>query len=248
MLLIPGAMGTRWNWAMNIEAFRKVGTPVVVELWGHGRSPIPDNDSDFLVAGYVEQFELLRSELGVARWPVLGQSIGGSLALHYGLACPEVVGAIVFTNDVCGLGSEHERAGTEARRAHWGPILAGPEGRRFLIDHVYNPKQPGPFDVFAPELRAGIVEAYESGDPVAVAKTWEVTIGDLPMRERFCELAMPMLWVHGSREQRTRDLATWAAAVSPTLEIVAVASGHAVNIEACSTYNAFATAFLRRHR
>ena len=98
VLLVHGAMGTRLAWGLNIDAFRKVASPVVVELWGHGRSPVPSGISAYLVAEYVAQFEKMRRDMGVKTWLTIGVSTGGSLALQY-------------VREV--LGNHHSRSGHE---------------------------------------------------------------------------------------------------------------------------------------
>ena len=130
VLLVHGAMGTRLAWGLNIDAFRKVASPVVVELWGHGRSPVPSGISAYLVAEYVAQFEKMRRDMGVKTWLTIGVSTGGSLALQYALTHPEAVAGVVFTNDVSALGTEAERETMMARRNLLIPELSGPNGDR----------------------------------------------------------------------------------------------------------------------
>ncbi|WP_419922725.1 alpha/beta fold hydrolase [Candidatus Poriferisodalis sp.] len=40
-LIVHGALGSRSYWDDNIAALAEVCQPVVIELWGHGRSPSP---------------------------------------------------------------------------------------------------------------------------------------------------------------------------------------------------------------
>ena len=41
MLLVHGFLSSRTQWRLNLAALASVVRPVVVELWGHGRSPAP---------------------------------------------------------------------------------------------------------------------------------------------------------------------------------------------------------------
>jgi hypothetical protein len=41
MLLVHGFLSSRSQWRLNLAALAGVVRPVVVELWGHGRSPAP---------------------------------------------------------------------------------------------------------------------------------------------------------------------------------------------------------------
>jgi proline iminopeptidase len=46
----------------------------------------------------VDDCELVRKELGIDRWAVLGHSFGGRLALRYALRHPDRVAAVIFEN------------------------------------------------------------------------------------------------------------------------------------------------------
>ena len=82
----------------NLEPLGAVCRPVVVELWGHGRSPAGGSPHDYSAAGYLEQIEAVRERLAVERWHLCGQSLGASLTLRYSLRFPERVLCQVFTN------------------------------------------------------------------------------------------------------------------------------------------------------
>src|SRR5437870_13580594 len=41
VLLVHGFLSSRTQWRLNLAALARVMRPVVVELWGHGRSPAP---------------------------------------------------------------------------------------------------------------------------------------------------------------------------------------------------------------
>src|SRR5262249_40198186 len=75
-LVVNGALSSRSQWLSNFEALRAVCRPVVVELYGHGRSPSPEEPFAYSPAGYVEEFERLRRKLGIERWLLCGYSLG----------------------------------------------------------------------------------------------------------------------------------------------------------------------------
>ena len=51
VLLVHGFLSSRAQWRLNIESMSRYCTPVVVELWGHGRSPEPERPEDYLPDG-----------------------------------------------------------------------------------------------------------------------------------------------------------------------------------------------------
>ena len=97
-LMLHGFLSSRAQWLPNLEALSTVCRPVVVELFGHGRSPAPDDPYEYAPERYVEAFERIREALGVADWFVIGQSLGAGLTLRYVLAHPDRVLAHLVTN------------------------------------------------------------------------------------------------------------------------------------------------------
>ena len=103
LLLVHGILSSRAQWQPNLPALARVTRPVVVELWGHGRSPTPEDASVYHPDAYVAAFDALRERLGASRWLVCGQSLGATLTLRYALDHPERVLTQVFTNSTSAL-------------------------------------------------------------------------------------------------------------------------------------------------
>ena len=74
LLLVHGMLSSRSQWMLNLDSLREYCRPVVVELWGHGRSPSPDDPAYYQPTGYIRQFEDIREALGIDKWFVCGQS------------------------------------------------------------------------------------------------------------------------------------------------------------------------------
>jgi len=105
-LLVHGILSSRAQWLPNLDAVRTVCRPVVVELWGHGRSPEPSDPEAYTPDAYVEAFDRVRRSLGVESWLIIGQSLGAALTLRYALSHPERAIAQVFTNSSSALADE----------------------------------------------------------------------------------------------------------------------------------------------
>ena len=98
LLLVHGFLSSSAQWILNLDALGKVCQPVTVDLWGHGKSPAPEDRHLYTTAHYGEQFEYIRTTLGVDQWFVCGYSLGASLTLNYTFAYPQRVIAQVFSN------------------------------------------------------------------------------------------------------------------------------------------------------
>ena len=98
LLLIHGFLASRAQWRPNLDALRRVCRPVLLELYGHGRSPAPSTGSCYQTASYAAAIEAIRGQLGVEDWFVCGYSLGAAVSLRYALTFPNRVRGHVFTN------------------------------------------------------------------------------------------------------------------------------------------------------
>ncbi len=240
LLLVHGFLSSRAQWLLNLEALARVCQPVVVELWGHGRSPAPDEPSLYHPDAYIQQFEGLRRQLGADRWAICGQSLGAALTLRYALACPERIIAHVFTNSMSALAEEgwEERIRPlmeqQARR-----LLQ--DGHRALAEHPLNPARGSRLPTAA---REALVADLALSDPKGIAYTGLYTVPQSSARGRVGQNRVPSLLAVGEREERFQEHRRYAEAHMPHLRVVGLDAGHAVNLEAAGPFNQAVIEFL----
>jgi len=98
LLLVHGFLSSNLQWELNKEALLKHFRLFMVELWGHGESPVPPNDKDYSISRYVEEFETIRKRYGLKQWGLIGQSYGAALVMHYARSKPKYCTGLVVTN------------------------------------------------------------------------------------------------------------------------------------------------------
>jgi 2-succinyl-6-hydroxy-2,4-cyclohexadiene-1-carboxylate synthase len=204
-----------------------------VELFGHGRSPSPEQTDLYLPSGYIEEFERVREAVGAERWLVVGQSLGAALTLRYALDHPERVAAHVFTNSNSALADEawadRVRPAMEAQARQLATA-----GRSVLDAHPLNPARAGRL----PEtVRAAFAEDSALLDVRGVANTGLYTVPGSSSRERVARNRVPTLLVVGEREERFAAHRRYAEEAMPLLTMIGVDAGHALNIEAAERFN-----------
>jgi pimeloyl-ACP methyl ester carboxylesterase len=243
LLLVHGFLSSRAQWLPNIGALSAVARPVVVELWGHGRSPSPEDALAYTPEAYGRQFEVIRQDLGVERWLVIGQSLGAAITLRYSLDYAERVIAQAFTNSTSALADENWEPMVRAAMVAQADRLRA-DGRRAIAEHPLNPARSA-------RLPEDVRAAFESDsllhDPEGLAMTGLHTIPTSSVRPRVNELSVPTLLVAGERESRFAPHRRFAEAHMPMLEVVGLEGGHAVNIDAADEFNVAVTGFLRKH-
>ncbi len=197
LLLVHGMLSSRAQWMLNIEALSAFSRPVVVELFGHGRSPTPDGPDAYSPQRYVAEFEALRRSLDAERWLICGQSLGAALTLRYSLDCPDRVIAQAFTNSNSALADEAWRERVlplmSAQARHLRHV-----GRAALDGHPLNPARGKRLPA---DARAALVADYALHTPEGIAATGLYTVPDSSVRDRASTISVPTLLVTGEQEK-----------------------------------------------
>ena len=243
ILMVHGMLSSRAQWIANIEALSAVARPVVLELWGHGRSAAPEAPGDYHPDAYVAAFEEIRKRLGAERWYLCGQSAGAGLTLLYALTHPERIIAQVFTNSNSAL-ADAETMAIYRQNAESRAELAKAGGRAGLekipVHPVHAKRVPA-------EIHAEMLRDAALHKPEAFARTFLYTSPNLSVRERVRANRVPTLLISGEREARFRPITEFAAAQMPMTTVVHADAGHGVNIQAADHFNQAVSDFIRLH-
>lgn len=241
LLLVHGMLAGRALWSANLDQLRRVCTPVVVELFGHGRSPSPTETGRYAPDSYVRDLEQIRSALAIDRWFLFGHSLGATITLRYALAHPERVIGHAFTNSASALAGDAWRrrvratVDADARR-----IEAG--GPAALATHRLNPARSR--HVVQP-VRDALAADGPLLDPVGVAASMRAAVAAESLREAVTGNTRPCLLVAGTVERSFEEPTTFAEAVMPELVTVRVDAGHSPNAEVPHVFNALLGDFVR---
>ena len=242
-LVVHGLVGSRSYWAGNLPALSSVCRPVVVELWGHGRSPSPADLARYEPAAYAAEFERLREELGAQQWVTIGQSMGAGLTLDYGLRHPDRVLAQVVTNSLSAFAPVEGWPELHGRTA--GPLAdrLRREGAEFLRHAKLNPGRSRR----VPEATRRLMAAeFDEHDAVGIANSMQYTNALTPLGDRLRQVSSPTLLTLGVQEDRFLPLVERARLI-PRLEIVELPTAHPVNAHDPEGWNASVVAFVSRH-
>jgi 2-succinyl-6-hydroxy-2,4-cyclohexadiene-1-carboxylate synthase len=242
LLLVHGFLSSRAHWLLNIEALTAFCRPVVIELLGHARSPSPEDPAPYAPIAYVAEFEAIRNAIHADRWVICGQSLGAALTLRYALDHPDRVIAQAFTNSNSALADQNWAARVM-------PIMEAQaqqierEGRVALDKHPFAPTRSRRLP---PAAKAALIADYALHNPLGIAATARHTIPYSSVRDRIADTKVPTLLVAGDREEGFRDQAVFAKQTIPHVSVTHLNTGHAVNIEDSTGFNAAMNAFVRR--
>jgi len=228
LLLVHGFLTSQAQWMLNLPALGKVCQPVTVELWGHGRSPSPEDPACYTPGHYLEQFEQIRIELDAKQWILLGYSLGAGLTIRYAMNHPERITRHLFTNSTSALAHKLQsaawRKSSEQAAAN---ILAGGQSamQRIAVHPRHAHKLPEPV------YEALIVDA-ELHQPLGIANTLRYTTPEVSVRYELAGNSKPALLLCGMREKRFQPHREFLQINMPNLKVAELPAGHGVNMEA----------------
>jgi 2-succinyl-6-hydroxy-2,4-cyclohexadiene-1-carboxylate synthase len=239
LLLLHGFLSSRAQWRPNLAGLQQFCRPVVVELFGHGRSPAPDDPNAYAVDSYLESFEEIRRRIDAERWVVCGQSFGAGLVIQYALRHPERVPGLIFTNSLSAMLAKGnpEREAQQQQRidAIRKDGRAGLESIRIHPRHAKRLPEDAKRELVADAARISLD---------GVIHSWQTTSPQLSVIDVIGALPMPALLVNGVWEKRFQPMRDAAARRLPSLTIVDLDGGHSINMEAAEGFNAAVRAFL----
>ena len=242
-VLVHGALGSRSYWRDDIDALRRVCQPVVVELWGHGRSPSPADSDRYKPSGYAVEFEQIRKDLGVNRLWLIGQSMGAALVMHYAVTHSERVAGLIITNSASGFADPEEWR--ERNRTMVSKIAdqVDSEGVECLRDSWINPGRSSRINRATLALLA---DEFSEHSPQGISASFRITNYSLPLGESLRKISAPVLFTNGIEEERFQKHLPRVKQI-PQIEIVDLPASHAVNAHDPQGWNAAATAFINKH-
>jgi len=244
LLLLHGFLMSRAQWRSNLAELGGVCRPVVVEMWGHGKSPAPEDPALYHPDAYVAQFEKIRNQLGIERWFICGYSLGAGLTIRYALTHPGRIEGQIFTNSTSGFADPaqvaawRDGAADAAQKIESGGLAA--------IERM--PVHPRHAKRLPTDLYDALMVEAAALNPRGIANTLRYTNPNATVRARVHENTVPALLICGTTETRFTPHREFARAQMPQLEIVDLAVGHGVNMEDPAGFNEAVRKFITRRR
>ena len=226
VVLIHGFMSSNAQWMANRDALGKALHLHMVELPGHGKSPVPVDDEGYRPEAILAALEAIRIERGIDTWWVIGQSLGGAIAIQYVLTHAEAARGLVFTNSRAAFGIARRQARSDT------PAPPGPEitNLRDLPMHPINAKR------FPADVKAAMVAAADAMDPAAAMgiTRWRNSWQSL---DQLGELTVPTMLVNGRWESAFQEHVPTAAERIADFRLVELEGGHSINVEQADAFN-----------
>jgi pimeloyl-ACP methyl ester carboxylesterase len=99
VVFLHSIAGNSSHWAVQLQHLRRRRRAVALDLRAHGHSESPKN-GDYTIAGIAGDVAAVVDSLGLARFVMVGHSMGGGVALTYAGAKPERVAGLLLVDPI----------------------------------------------------------------------------------------------------------------------------------------------------
>ncbi|MFD2249999.1 pimeloyl-ACP methyl ester carboxylesterase [Pseudochelatococcus lubricantis] len=243
LLLVHGMLTNARHWLPNRGGLGRHFNLVQVDLPGHGNSPPPAEVNSLTADSLIGGLDRIRTELGIGRWYVCGQSFGAGLTLNYARRYPDRVVAQAFTNARVVL-RENDSPQERASRLSRLETLRR-EGVAALRREHFHPRFARRF---RPDLRDMLCADAERIDMPTYTRILGEVMPSLSLRHVVDSAPnVPTLLVNGRHERAFQPFRAELAAIWPRMRIVDLDGGHSINIENPEGFNAALIDFFTGH-
>jgi len=247
VLLSCGLCTTHENWRPQVEPWVAAGLRVI--LWdyrGHGRSQAPRDPAAYTMQQVVDDLgRVLAWGAGEQPAVVGGLSFGGLASLHFALAQPQRVRALLLIDTGPGFKNPDAQARWEAQVERTAAFLET-RGCQAFVESKAAATAIG----LRPELPAAqaAARAIAAQDPAGLALFARRIAGVAPaVIDQLAAIEIPALVVVGEKDEPYLRAAEVLASRLPKAESVRIPrAGHVVNLEEPAAFDAAVLGFLGR--
>lgn len=199
VVLLHGSNSSLFTWEGWVAALSPEHRVVTLDLPGHGLTG-PDAQSRYSFGEMAEVVDRFVTQLGIARFTIAGNSMGGAIAWHYALAHPDKVERLILVD---AAGWPREEPLPFGLRLYSSPLL-GRVARwvtpRFLVAKSVRETYGNP-----QRVTEATVDLYDDfllreGNREATRRRLSSAVDD-GLSSRLAELHVPTLILWGSRDR-----------------------------------------------
>ena len=172
-------------WAGWFPALADAHRLVSFDMRGYGRSPVPAADFAWSLEQMVDDLFAVADAAGLQRFHLVGESIGGTVALAAALARPQRIATLTVSNGAH-LGASIQRADAWRRQLDEGGVKGWSDA--FLRDRFHD-------DALSADQRAWFAALQEKWPRESILNALRVLIGT-DLSGRLKDIAHPTLLLH----------------------------------------------------
>ena len=247
VLFVHEFAGDHRSWEPQMRHFARTNRAITYSARGYPPSDVPD-DLD-LYGQDIARDDILAvmDHLGLERAHIVGLSMGGFAAVHFGIHFPERALSLVVSG--CGYGAPkgaqsqfRDEVDAMARRFREDDFVAT------MGDYAEGPTRVQ-FQNKDPRGWAEFKEQLQEHSAIGAANTFSGVQGRRPslydLEAELSQLQVPTLLVIGDEDDPCLDANTWMKRTIPSSGLVIIPrSGHTINLEEPALFNAAVADFI----
>lgn len=246
LVLLHGFTGSVATWQPFVPALATRFETIAIDLPGHGASDAPDDPARYRMPRVVADLGMLLDRLNAERAAWLGYSMGGRVALHFAVAWPARVAALIVEGASPGITGATERA-ARVRNDEALALSIERDGVPAFVDRW----EALPLFASQARLPASVRRAQRQQRLAASATGLANSLRGLgqgvepPLHDRLGAISAPTLLLAGALDTKFERLAREMAAAVPHARVEVIpGAGHAAHLEAPEYFVASAIGFL----
>jgi pimeloyl-ACP methyl ester carboxylesterase len=240
MIFVHEFAGEAKSWEPQVRFFRRRYRTITFNARGYPPSDVPEDPAAYSQRQAVEDIRGILDHLRIDKAHVIGLSMGGYAALHFGLLYPERALSLVIAG--AGYGSRPEERDTFRRdcaalaeRFEREPMqqvaaiyATGPARVQF------RDKDPQGWEQFCDLLK----QQSAQGHALTMRRVQMMRESIYELGDRMARLIVPTLIVTGDEDEPCLEPALYMKRTIPTAGLLVIPrSGHAVNLEEPDLFN-----------
>ena len=232
------------SWKAQVNFFSRRYRVVTYNARGYPPSDVPERLDDYTQAQSVDDLKGLLDHLGITRAHVGGLSMGGNVALNFGLAYPETARSLIVAGT--GAGSTdpdafRENVGRRADAMRAGGMAAMDDYSNSQTRAQLRRKDPLGFD----EFRQGLMEHSALGSALTFAGVQGRRPTIFALEDGMRALDVPTLIMTGDEDEPCIETSVFMKRCIPKSGLAVLPqSGHAINLEEPDLFNRLVLDFL----
>jgi 3-oxoadipate enol-lactonase len=240
ILLLHGLGTNGASWQLQFETLTGLGYRVIApDLPGFGKSQYTGRRWTIRTAAAL--LKILLDRLGIARADVAGISMGGTIALQFGLDYPQQTGKLVLVNTFASLRPDRLNGWYYLLKRFFIVVIRGaPQQATVVAERLF----PGADQA---GLRQVLIEQIEETDR-KVYRAAMLELGLFDARQRLRKLAAPTLVISGLNDSTVplKNQNALAAGIPGAKRLLIPQAGHAIIVDQPEAFNSGLSAFLRQ--
>jgi pimeloyl-ACP methyl ester carboxylesterase len=239
--------GDHRSWEPQMRAFGRHYRCVAFNARGYPPSDVPTDVARYSQARAVDDIRDTLNQIGIERAHVVGLSMGGFAALHFGLTHPHMAHSLVVAG--CGYGAEPAKRAqfqeeAEASAARLDKSGAAVFARDYALGAArvqFQNKDPRGWAEFAHQLSEH--SALGAANTLRGVQRQRPSLYDL--RDRLAQLTVPVLIVNGDEDEPCLEPGLMLKRTIPTAaHVMLPRTGHTINLEEPEAFNRAVRDFL----